>query len=143
MKAVMETCVRTGVPGLKSDSRLVKAGKADHFDSHEMKACFSKLQQLVPATCNKEGRMDKTELLQHVIDYIMDLEDTLAFTSKGFCSVSLADSAISSRQPLAEKSPDCNIKASIKMSGADLMELSSVPAALASLEDLDFRPPSK
>ncbi|KAK7101143.1 DNA-binding protein inhibitor ID-2-like [Littorina saxatilis] len=141
MKAVMETCVRSTVPGIKSDSRYVAgkttATKSDAvFDSTEMKACFSKLQQLVPATSNREGKMDKTELLQHVIDYIMDLEDTLDFTSKGFCGV--METAIS-RQPLAEKS-DCNIKASIKMAGGDFVDLS---AAVATLEDFDFRPPSK
>ena len=66
----------------------------------------------------REGKIDKTELLQHVIDYILDLEDTLAFSSNGLCGV--MDTSAISRQPLVEKS-DCNIKkASIKMAGVSV-----------------------
>lgn len=137
MKAAVERNVRSH-PGVKTDSRCV-AGKnsptKSDFDSTEMRACFNKLQELVPSINHKDSKIDKTELLQHVIDYILDLEDTLAVNSNGFCSV--MDTASISRQPLAEKS-DFNIKdASIKMAGGDLVALS------ASIEDFDFRPPSK
>lgn len=140
MKAVVErtTSVRSSH---KTDARCV-AGKTSptksDFDSTEMRACFSKLQELVPSINHRDGKIDKTELLQHVIDYILDLEDTLALTSNGLCGV--VDSSAISRQPLAEKS-DYNIKeASIKMAGGDLMALSTVATTI---EDFDFRPPSK
>ncbi|KAL8558556.1 hypothetical protein ACOMHN_032489 [Nucella lapillus] len=146
MKAVVERSVRSSHPGVnKSDGRCsVAAGKTSpaksDFDSTEMRACFSKLQELVPSINQRNGKIDKTELLQHVIDYILDLEDTLALTSTGLCA-SVVDSAMS-RQPLAEKSGDYNIKeASIKMAGGDLMTLSTV--AGTTIEDFDFRPPSK
>jgi hypothetical protein len=39
-----------------------------------MLACFQRLKQLVPAA---SGRMSRVQLLQRVIDYILDLENTL------------------------------------------------------------------
>lgn len=49
----------------------------------EMQACFARLMQLVPTippdTTNTGRRMSKVQLLQHVIDYILDLEHTLDF----------------------------------------------------------------
>ncbi|XP_076440003.1 DNA-binding protein inhibitor ID-1-like [Babylonia areolata] len=150
MKAVVErSSVRSSHPGgVKADGRCV-AGKTSptksDFDSTEMRACFSKLQELVPSINHRDGKIDKTELLQHVIDYILDLEDTLALTSNGLCGVmdtATAAAAMSgSRQPLAEKSGDYNIKeASIKMAGGDLVALSTMASTI---EDFDFRPPSK
>lgn len=43
-----------------------------------MQACFARLMQLVP-TIPPNGKMSKVQLLQHVIDYILDLEHTLDF----------------------------------------------------------------
>ena len=131
MKAVVDSCVRSSVPGIKADSRCV-AGKTSptksDFDSTEMRACFSKLQQLVPTMNKREGKIDKTELLQHVIDYILDLEDTLAFSSNGLCGV--MDTSSISRQPLVEKS-DCNIKkSSIKMPGVSANRIRDVIASV-------------
>ncbi|ELT87508.1 hypothetical protein CAPTEDRAFT_179064 [Capitella teleta] len=42
----------------------------------EMQACFLKLQDLVPSL-PQEKKVSKVQLLQHVIDYILDLEGTL------------------------------------------------------------------
>ena len=102
MKAVVE--VRSSVSQIK-DGRCGKPspGKSD-FDSREMKDCFSKLQSLVPSMNKREGKIDKTELLQSVIDYILDLEDFLA---TGALCVDAPISVV--RQPLAEKS-NCNIR---------------------------------
>ncbi|KAI0212641.1 hypothetical protein LSAT2_002440, partial [Lamellibrachia satsuma] len=44
----------------------------------EMQACFHKLKQLVP-TVPHDRKLSKVALLQHVIDYILDLEVTLDF----------------------------------------------------------------
>jgi hypothetical protein len=41
-----------------------------------MQACFNKLKELVP-TVPQHKRLNQVDLLQHVIDYILDLEITL------------------------------------------------------------------
>ena len=43
-----------------------------------MQACFLKLKDLVP-TLPHDKKVSKVQLLQHVIDYILDLEVTLDF----------------------------------------------------------------
>lgn len=135
MKAVVESCVRTNVPGIKNDARCGKTSPAkSDFDSREMRDCFSKLQSLVPSMNKREGKVDKTELLQSVIDYILDLEDFLA--SGALCAAVSEASGIV-RQPLAEKS-DCNIRREDAM-----VALSTSVQGLATIEDFDFRPPSK
>lgn len=45
-----------------------------------MQELYFKLQELVP-TCSDKNQMTKTELLQNVIDYIFDLQDTLELDS--------------------------------------------------------------
>ena len=52
--------------------------KVEGGGDEEMKACFVKLMQLVP-TVPSNSRLSKVQLLQHVIDYILDLETTLQF----------------------------------------------------------------
>ncbi|XP_076463118.1 DNA-binding protein inhibitor ID-1-like [Babylonia areolata] len=71
--------------GKENVANLGSVAKSD-FDSQEMQACFSKLMELVPAVKSREGQMDKTELLQYVIDYIHELEDSLGFPT-GLCGV--------------------------------------------------------
>jgi len=123
MKAVVDSCVRSSVPGIKADSRCMvgkmSPTKPDQIDTTEMKAYFNKLQSLVPSMNKRDGKIDKTELLQHVIDYILDLEEYLA---------KITDNGIS-REPLAEKS-DINI-----MNGGDFVGMT--------IADFDYRPPSK
>eukprot|EP00061_Rhincodon_typus_P018952 g48350.t1 len=40
---------------------------------YDMKDCYSKLKQLVP-TIPQNKKVSKVEILQHVIDYILDLQ---------------------------------------------------------------------
>lgn len=44
-----------------------------------MSACFRRLKQLVPTVSDSSAHLSKVQLLQHVIDYILDLENTLDF----------------------------------------------------------------
>ena len=59
--------------GIRADSSKIGKSKGDDV---EMQACFSKLRQIVP-TVSTNQRLSKVQLLQHVIDYITDLELTL------------------------------------------------------------------
>lgn len=45
-----------------------------------MQELYYKLKELVP-NCSTKNKMSKTELLQNVIDYIFDLQDTLDLES--------------------------------------------------------------
>lgn len=65
------------------------------LDDGEMSACFSKLKELVPSIPHNK-KISKTQLLQHVIDYIYDLELSLDFQPVLFNS--------NTREPLSEKS---------------------------------------
>ena len=87
MKAVTQVCARNTEFGIKHD----KIMKPKQDDSTEMQQCFSKLKDLVPYV-PKDIKLSKTQLLQHVIDYIFDLETTLD-----------PKSAIACRSPLTEK----------------------------------------
>lgn len=49
--------------------------------STEMRKCFSELQELVP-TIPSNQKISETEILQHVINYIQDLELILLLSSK-------------------------------------------------------------
>ena len=64
--------------GLKMEAlRVSKDNKSDIVES-EMLTCYSKLKELVP-TVPQNKKLSKVALLQHVIDYILDLELTLEF----------------------------------------------------------------
>jgi len=72
MKAIVDYPARQmNMKRLQSDS--IKIKKASHQES-QMQELFFKLKELVP---NCDSKMSKTELLQNVIDYIFDLEETL------------------------------------------------------------------
>ena len=63
--------------GLKSES--LKSRKDNHVNmpsDSEMLECFSKLKDLVP-TIPQDKKISRVQVLQHVIDYIFDLEQTL------------------------------------------------------------------
>lgn len=62
---------------LQPESYKIK--KISHQDM-EMQELYFKLKELVPA-CADKNKMSKTELLQSVIDYIFDLQDTLDIES--------------------------------------------------------------
>lgn len=91
MKAVTQGISRSAELGLKNDMFKISKPK---LDEGEMAACFLKLKEIVP-TVPHGKKISKTQLLQHVIDYICDLEVTLQ------APVVLATSA---REPLSEKS---------------------------------------
>lgn len=122
------------MPGIKSDSRcmVTKPSAKTDFDSTEMSACFSKLKELVSIPHDK--KISKTQLLQHVIDYILDLELALDTHPAGLsvmCDVMGVDSASLVRQPLVERS-DCNI---------NMAEIGC--SEQTSSDDFELRPPSK
>jgi hypothetical protein len=90
MKSAVQTCVRTTEFGIKQDKLM----KPKHEENTEMQQCFSKLKELVPSV-PKDIKLSKTQLLQHVIDYILDLESTLDVPS--------VINPVSCRSPLSEK----------------------------------------
>ncbi|MPC82204.1 Protein extra-macrochaetae [Portunus trituberculatus] len=55
---------------------LAVKGSMSSENSVEMRRYLNKLKDLVPH-CPKNRKVTKLELIQHVIDYISDLEDTL------------------------------------------------------------------
>lgn len=61
------------LPHLQAESYAIK--KPSHQEI-QMQQLYFKLQQLVPS-CSIKQKMSKKDLLQNVIDYIFDLEDTL------------------------------------------------------------------
>lgn len=95
MKAVTQGLTRSTDLGLKNDMFKISKPK---MDEGEMAACFLKLKEIVP-TVPHGKKISKTALLQHVIDYICDLEVTLQ------APVVLATA---SREPLSEKSEPNN-----------------------------------
>lgn len=90
MKSAVQTCVRTTEFGIKQDKLM----KPKQEENTEMQQCFSKLKELVPSV-PKDIKLSKTQLLQHVIDYILDLESTLDVPS--------VINPVSCRSPLSEK----------------------------------------
>lgn len=96
MKAVTQACIRPTVAelGIRQDSRIFKP-KMDET-SAEMTECFHKLKDLVPSVPQNK-KVSKTQLLQHVIDYILDLELALDFPAVLVPSPNC-------RSPLSEKS---------------------------------------
>lgn len=66
-----------------------------------MQQCFSKLKQIVP-TVHVDQKLSKVQLLQHVIDYIMDLELTLQYQQQQQTPVTTV--LPEHRKPLSENS---------------------------------------
>ncbi|XP_067949592.1 protein extra-macrochaetae-like [Watersipora subatra] len=80
MKANMDFAGRRGgvdLARLQPESFKIK--KISHQEN-KMQELYFKLKELVPA-CSDKNQMSKTELLQNVIDYIFDLQDTLELDS--------------------------------------------------------------
>ncbi|XP_028809162.1 DNA-binding protein inhibitor ID-2-like [Denticeps clupeoides] len=65
---------------MKAGSPALSRGKAPLDDAlallHDMNACYSRLRQLVPSLPRNRS-VSRTEILQHVIDYILDLQTAL------------------------------------------------------------------
>ena len=94
MKAKVCSPARASEFGLKMDNG-VRIHK-QKVDDNEMHDCFMKLKELVP-TISMEKKLSKVQLLQHVIDYIMDLEITLEHQHPTSCT-----SGVFERKPLSE-----------------------------------------
>ncbi|CAH8631398.1 unnamed protein product [Heterobilharzia americana] len=66
----------------------------------EMKRCLVKLKKMVP-TIERNKKINQLELLQHVIDYIQDLEKTLQYPEDILTSVNVSRcSSPAENQPL-------------------------------------------
>ena len=105
MKAIAQPCVRPVEIAMKKESMKVMKSKVDEQCAAEMQACFSKLKELVPSV-PQDRKLSKTQLLQHVIDYILDLETALDF-NPAVLSVPLPPV---NRAPLSEKAEPNNIQ---------------------------------
>lgn len=87
MKAILDfSCRRMEFRQLHPES--IKIKKSSHQEA-EMQKMYGKLKELVP-NCAEKNKMSHTELLQNVIDYIFELQDTLDLDSS------------SSKEPLTE-----------------------------------------
>ena len=113
MKAQTKICVARRCPelGIRTPTSV---------GDTEMQACFHKLKQLVP-TVPHDRKVSKVALLQHVIDYILDLEVTLDFKpseeSAKFLKAALEQTAaaVTTRIPLAESSSRINTTHSLQV----------------------------
>ncbi|KAF6023665.1 hypothetical protein EB796_018032 [Bugula neritina] len=84
-----------------------KVRKSTHHDAKMQEAeLYFKLKELVP-TCSETDQLSKTQLLQNVIDYIFDLEDTLELNITRDDQISESKSPFSAVLPLSE-SFTCN-----------------------------------
>ena len=93
MKAKVCNSMRGVEFGLKMDNARIHK---QNMDGNEMHDCFMKLKELVPSI-PLDKKLSKVQLLQHVIDYIMDLEITLEHQHPTTCH-----GAILERKPLTE-----------------------------------------
>lgn len=84
--------------GIKVDTYRVNKSRLDAGDA-EIAACLLKLKDMVP-TIPLDKKISKVQLLQHVIDYIVDLEVTLDTTPIVLCATSQLN--LSDRKPLGE-----------------------------------------
>lgn len=110
MKAASQGVMRSAEFGIKNDMYKISKPK---FDDGEMTACFMKLRELVPSVPHGK-KLTKTQLLQHVIDYIYELEVSLdgqpVFTQ-------------ATREPLSEKAePNTLVEDSEPMDECDSEE---------------------
>lgn len=109
MKAVSPITKTSDLLKRNENSRVAKIAKASETDfmTTEMQECFQKLISLVP-TIPRSQKISKVQLLQHVIDYILDLEVALDYPSFITQStppklVAAAVSSLTCRSPLSEK----------------------------------------
>ncbi|XP_026084746.1 DNA-binding protein inhibitor ID-4 [Carassius auratus] len=70
---VSSGCSQLSLRYLSERSRC-KMEEEDHFFlQYDMNDCYSRLKRLVP-TIPQDKKVSKVEILQHVIDYILDLQ---------------------------------------------------------------------
>ncbi|CAH8873689.1 unnamed protein product [Trichobilharzia szidati] len=90
---------RAVVPRPSRERKHTSHVKADTPPT-EMKRCLVKLKKMVP-TIERNKKVNQLELLQHVIDYIQDLEKTLQYPEDILTSVNVPRcSSPSENQPL-------------------------------------------
>ncbi|KAJ8013422.1 hypothetical protein DPEC_G00053100 [Dallia pectoralis] len=58
---------------LSQHSMTISRCRMEEEDQSDMKHCYSRLRRLVP-TIPQDKRVSRVEILQHVIDYIWDLQ---------------------------------------------------------------------
>lgn len=65
---------------MRGQGRAPKVRKATQYqnpqEKEEIREYLQRLRQIVPG-CPKDGKLSRLELIQHVIDYIVQLQDTL------------------------------------------------------------------
>lgn len=103
MKAQTKVCAaRAADLGLKTDSfRISKPKDTTTMTDAEMLACFAKLKDLVP-TIPTDKKISRVALLQHVIDYILDLEITLDNHPAMSAAPQILAAVTAERKPLGE-----------------------------------------
>ncbi|XP_013407266.1 DNA-binding protein inhibitor ID-2 [Lingula anatina] len=102
MKAQMKETIAAEHPALNTlKAKITKEKNNDA--AAEIQACFAKLKDLVP-TVPQNKKVSKVALIQHVIDYIMDLESALDYhPMMNLATLSSLTSGLS-RPPLIESS---------------------------------------
>lgn len=103
MKAVSVVCAENTVAAINS-GRVSKPKK--DIENEEIQMYLSKLKDLVPFM-PKNRKLSKLEVIQHVIDYICDLQSALethpavnTFDAAAALAQSKSQEAVSPRQPL-------------------------------------------
>lgn len=109
MKAVSPISKASDILKKNENNRVSKIAKATETDfmTNEMQECFQKLISLVP-TIPRTHKISKVQLLQHVIDYILDLEVALDYpnfkqSTPPKLVAAAAVSSLTCRSPLSEK----------------------------------------
>jgi len=103
MKAVSVVCAENTIAGINS-GRVSKPRK--DIENEEIQMYLSKLKDLVPFM-PKNRKLSKLEVIQHVIDYICDLQSALethptvnTFDAASALGQKKSQEAVSPRQPL-------------------------------------------
>jgi len=96
----------TNTTPTRSPSLLYRSIKPPNV-TQDMQACFTRLKQLVPTT-RPNQRLSKVELLQQVIDYILDLENTLELRPENDRKQSDIDERLYERRALTDCLSVCN-----------------------------------
>ncbi|XP_071965404.1 uncharacterized protein [Antedon mediterranea] len=78
-----------------------KHSNTDSLGNFSMQDCFEKLREIVP-TIPKDRKLSQVEILQHVIDYIQDLQSELEKQNISFCGI--RSGSTNNRNPLTSLS---------------------------------------
>lgn len=124
MKTVPSACERPSDFGIKTAnlSNIGRSKMEGQLHTSEMQACFQQLKDIVP-TIPQGKKLSKTQLLQHVIDYILDLE--LALRPSVLSPSTLSSTA---REPLTEKSEPNQIVSEVMNAHTLFMLASAEPS---------------